>query len=254
MSEMKALLAIGLVTILATEAVGTCVCVIGPIIIYPNLDALCLARRYETGDCEKGKPGQCQRPTNVKEFRKKGMYAAEYCPHCRPYGPRDATRAAAAPSDDEHAHEHEHSTDDNGDQGRPRPFPGLPVSADFDPQKEKVLPEGAEAKFLGFFSLQLGNKLATDIESENSVRVGKEIHVKLYAVSYPFVVEEQLIAFETRSKHDSSRVVSPGNITRVRFDPYLGKWAITLRAHDAGLREFADKSILVVHNPRASDD
>jgi hypothetical protein len=248
---MKALLAIGLVTVLATEAVGTCVCVIGPILIYPNLDALCLARRYETGDCEKGMPGQCQRPTNVKEFRKKGMYAPEYCPKCRPYGPRAATRNSASPSEHEHGHEHEddHATDDDADQVRPRPLPGLPVNSDFDPIKEKVFPDGAEAKLLGFFTLQTGNKLASDIESENSVRVGKEIHVKLYAVSYPFVVEEQLIAFETHNQHDSSRVVAPENITRVRFDPYVGKWAITLRAHHAGLREFADKNILVVHKP-----
>jgi hypothetical protein len=242
---VKIPLSFALLVAFASQAAGTCVCVVEAIHISSDGSAYCLCKRYETGDCEPDQPGQCQRPRNVSQRRPKGQWETpEYCPHCMPLGQSPMSGAAA---------EHANGTVDAKppqESAPPTQPEGVPVADDFNPIDAKRLPAKSEADSLGFFTLHMKNKIATDIDSDKSVPVGQDIDVKLFRVRLPFVAEDQFIAYEVKQRNESAKEFNPINITDVRYNPEDGDRVLTLRLSHPGYPHLGGKDVYLLRGPK----
>ena len=226
----------------ASAATATCVCSTGIAMYkYPGGAALIYAIRYETGDCDLNQPGQCQSPTNVYDYRTKGNWEnAEHCPYCRPYG-RGNTTPTAKPDQsvgNEHAHADAQSTTEPPEQPE-----GVSVDENFDPIAANVLPEGSEAGQLGFFTLRIKGKMASDIDSNASIKLDKDIETKVFRVRYPNLNEEQIIAFEIKRHVPSAKEISSECISRVQYELPVGDRILTLKVSHKDVPEFKGKTV-----------
>jgi hypothetical protein len=216
---MRSPLVLVLMFALSLDATGACICCIGPIHIYANQAAICLAKRYEDGDCSLT---TCTSPTNVWVYRMKDDYNPEFCPLCHLY--RDAKYVAK--DEDESAGCSNCGSDatdtDAAREARPvEPPTGLPVDRDFDPiTTEPKLPERSRAQVIGTFKLSTKDKVATNIDSTSCVAVGEDIYVKIFRVITPQTPgEPQMIAYELKAPDPEATTVAPSQITNVRYDP-----------------------------------
>jgi hypothetical protein len=249
---MKIPLSIALLAAFASQAAGTCCCVVSAMHRFGNGDALCLCRRYETGDCEPNQPGQCQWPTNVTEYRLKGHWETpEYCPNCQPIGvggmsmigdgQSAGATAAEAPKE----------------PITPIKPEGVPVADDFDPTATisapipyQRLPLDSKATLVGYFKLKLKNKVATNIESDTTATVVRDSDVKLFRVSLPSVTEDQFIAYEVINPNGSAKEIPSKNIVKVRYSSIDGDRVLTLQIAAPNHPQLNGKSVYLLRGPQ----
>jgi hypothetical protein len=225
---MRNLILFLLIVTFAPQAMAKCSCIIAPIHIYGDGSALMFAKRYETGDCA---PGRCRYPTNVYDPRIKGAWEhyPETCPtNCRVFG----VRSAAPAKETDGGCGGEGEPGEGGGEPNESGIEGLPVNDDFEPVKERRIPQESVSRLIGFYTLGTANKVATNVDSDTCVKVGNDIEVKIFSVRIPKVDEEQLIAYEVKQRNESARRIESDSITNVRFEPIVGDRALSLQVND----------------------
>jgi hypothetical protein len=246
---------------IATEASGACVCWIRPLWIKADGSAIGEGKRYEDGDCE---VGQCQFPTQCLDYRLK-WGAAEYCPSCRPYGTTTSaiqTEDCAGTIASSAGSAVSVGADAEAEPEAPEPpqLEGLPVKENFNPTDPETIPEGAlplpngtKATFVGYFTLGIKNKVAINIASDACLKLGRDVEVKVFRVSFPKQNGEQLddawIAYEVTRSEDSEEPatrIAPLQISDIRYEPLTGNQAFTLRVAHGKLR---GRSVFLFRGP-----
>ena len=226
----------------ASAATATCVCSTGtPMYKYPGGAALVFAIRYETGDCDRTLPGQCQFPTNVYDYRTRGNWETpEHCPFCRPYGtsPMKHTAMPSQPSQTEPAPDASHPNQTDGEQPE-----GISIDTSFDPIQAGVLPDGSQATELGLFRLRTKNKIVADIDSDASIKLDRDIDAKVFRVRYPNVSEEQIVAFEVRQPIEFPKVIEGEHISHIQFERHVGDRILTLKVSHKDHPQFKGKTV-----------
>jgi hypothetical protein len=244
---MKIPLSIALLAAFASQAAGTCCCFVSALHKFGNGDALCLCRRYETGDCEPGQPGQCQRPTNVTEYRLAGQFEhPEYCPNCRPIGVGNMSMKG-----DDHS-AGATAAEAPKESITPIQPEGVPVADNFDPTAAvpyQRLPPDSKATLVGYFKLKLKNKVATNIESDTTATVVRDSDVKLFRVTLPSATEDQFIAYEVINPNDFASEIPSKNIVNVLYSPIVGDRVLTLQIAAPNHPKLNGKSVYLLRGP-----
>ena len=128
-------------------------------------------------------------------------------------------------------------------QSLPEQPEGVSVDENFDPIAANVLPEGSEAGQLGFFTLRIKGKMASDIDSNASIKLDKDIETKVFRVRYPNLNEEQIIAFEIKRHVPSAKEISSECISRVQYELPVGDRILTLKVSHKDVPEFKGKTV-----------
>jgi hypothetical protein len=228
---------------LPVEAMGACVCVTGIIYRHGNGGAICQCRRYETPDCIKG---QCRFPTECSEYRPPGQTAREYCPGCRPYRSLSAGKGQSIPG----VAREEAQVAEKGDrQTGPIQPEGLPVAEDFDPVKEDRVGSETTATPIGFFLLKTKDKIATNIDSDSTAPIRKDIEVKIFRVQFPFNDGPRFIAYECTRESAPVKTIEARSITNVRFNSKDGDRILMLKIAERDLPEVFGRKVYLLRGP-----
>ena len=100
------------------------------------------------------------------------------------------------------------------------------MNDDFDPVEEGTVTDDASAYDKGTYRLKVKDKTAVSTDGELTVKLPKDIRVKVFRVTYPdsdrVGTDSYWMAYQTENQEESEddTEVHKARITKLRFEPF----------------------------------